>query len=102
MRDRHEKFRMNFDAMRQMIKYHVDYHFKPVVDRKDAEFIWDDIEKFTYTLSIPNHKVWVMPAGDTFDKLQPNYAYVMEECIKRGYNFTGRAHIVAYNDLRGV
>ena len=39
---------------------------------------------------------------DTLDKLQPNYPYVMGECIKRGYNFTGRAHIVAYGDKRGV
>lgn len=101
MIDQHEKFRMNFDAIKQMIDYHKDYHFKPVVDRNDME-IWEDIEKFTYAFSIPNNKVWVMPAGDTLDKLQPNYSYVMEECIKRGYNFTGRAHIVAYNDKRGV
>ena len=97
----HNKFRMNYDAMKKMIEYHSDYHFKPVVDRNEPE-IWNEIEGFIVTNNIPSSKVWVMPAGDTFDKLQPNYAYVMEECIKRGYNFTGRAHIVAYNDLRGV
>ena len=97
----HEKFRMNHDAIKKMLDYHLDYHFKPVVDRNDPE-IWNEIEEFISIHKIPNHKVWVMPAGDTFDKLQPNYPYVMEECIKRGYNFTGRAHIVAYNDKRGV
>jgi 7-carboxy-7-deazaguanine synthase len=97
----HNKFRMNYDAMKKMIEYHSDYHFKPVVDRNEPE-IWNEIEGFIVTNNIPSSKVWIMPAGDTFDKLQPNYAYVMEECIKRGYNFTGRAHIVAYNDLRGV
>ena len=97
----HEKFRMNFAAMKLMMDYHLDYHFKPVVDRNEPE-IWNEIELFIEAHKIPHNKVWVMPAGDTFDKLQPNYAYVMEECIKRGYNFTGRAHIVAYNDLRGV
>ena len=97
----HNKFRMNYDAMKKMIEYHSDYHFKPVVDRNEPE-IWNEIEGFIVTNNIPSSKVWVMPAGDTFDKLQPNYAYVMEECIKRGYNFTGSAHIVAYNDLRGV
>jgi 7-carboxy-7-deazaguanine synthase len=101
MIDQHDKFRMNYNAMKKMIDYHLDYHFKPVVDRNDVG-IWDEIEIFAGTLEIPSNKIWVMPAGDTFDKLQPNYAYVMEECIKRGYNFTGRAHIVAYNDLRGV
>jgi len=97
----HNKFRMNYDAMKKMMEYHSDYHFKPVVDRNEPE-IWNEIEEFIVANNIPSSKVWVMPAGDTFDKLQPNYAYVMEECIKRGYNFTGRAHIVAYNDKRGV
>lgn len=101
MIDQHNKFRMNYDVIKKMINYHTDYHFKPVVDRNDPT-IWYEIEEFINNTDTPNHKVWVMPAGDTFDKLQPNYAYVMEECIKRGFNFTGRAHIVAYNDLRGV
>jgi len=97
----HNKFRMNHDAIAKMLEYHLDYHFKPVVDKNDPE-VWNEIEEFIKRHNIPNHKVWVMPAGDTIDKLQPNYSYVMEECIKRGYNFTGRAHIVAYNDKRGV
>lgn len=97
----HEKFRMNDEAIDRMIAYHKDYHFKPVVDRNDLT-VWKEIEDFMHTHDIPENKTWVMPAGDTLDKLQPNYAYVMEECIKRGLNFTGRAHIVAYNDKRGV
>ena len=97
----HEKFRMNHDAISKMLAYHLDYHFKPVVDRNDTS-VWEEIDAFRIQHNIPKDKIWVMPAGDTLDKLQPNYAYVMEECIKRGYNFTGRAHIVAYNDLRGV
>ena len=97
----HNKFRMNHDVMKKMMEYHLDYHFKPVVDRNNPE-VWNEIEEFIAIHNIPKNKVWVMPAGDTLDKLQPNYPYVMEECIKRGYNFTGRAHIVAYNDKRGV
>lgn len=100
MIDQHQKFRFNIVAIQKMLKYHKDYHFKPVVDRNDTN-VWDDINWACTILDIPKTKVWVMPAGDTLDKLQPNYSYVMEECIKRGYNFTGRAHIVAYNDMRG-
>lgn len=99
--DQHNKFRMNHGAIEGLLTFHNDYHFKPVVDRNDP-FIWYKIQDFIDRHKIPNSKVWAMPAGDTFDKLQPNYSYVMEECIKRGYNFTGRAHIVAYNDKRGV
>jgi organic radical activating enzyme len=101
MIDQHQKFRFNIVAIKKMLEYHKDYHFKPVVDRNDVN-IWDDINWAIHVLDISKNKVWVMPAGDTLDKLQPNYSYVMEECIKRGFNFTGRAHIVAYNDKRGV
>lgn len=100
MVDQHEKFRMNHEAISKMLEYHSDYHFKPVVDKNQPE-IWEEIKEFILKHNIPNNKVWVMPAGDILERLQPNYSYVMEECIKRGYNFTGRAHIVAYNDLRG-
>lgn len=101
MIDQHEKFRMNYDAIQKMLYYHKDYHFKPVVDRNNPE-VWEEIEDFIEKFKISNNKVWVMPAGDTLENLQPNYSYVMEECIKRGYNFTGRAQIVAYGNKRGV
>lgn len=97
----HEKFRMNKEAMRQMIDYHLDYHFKPVVDRNDVN-IWEEIEEFRKEMKIIKTKTWVMPAGDTQEAVIPNYTYCLEECVKRGYNFTGRAHIIAFNDKRGV
>jgi len=100
MIDQHNKYRMNHEAISKMLAYHKDYHFKPVVDKNNP--IWEYIKDFQDIHNIPDNKVWIMPAGDTLEKLQPNYSYVMEECIKRGYNFTGRAHIVAYGDKRGV
>jgi 7-carboxy-7-deazaguanine synthase len=97
----HNKFRMNHEAISQTLSYHSDYHFKPVVDRNDKN-IWDEIEKFRLLHDIPKNKTWVMPAGDTREAVIPNYKYVMEECTERGYNFTGRAHIISFDDLRGV
>ena len=97
----HNKFRLNHQAIEDTLNYHADYHFKPVVDRND-EYVWDDIENFRSRHNIPKNKTWVMPAGDTRESVIPNYKYVMEECTKRGYNFTGRAHIISFDDLRGV
>jgi 7-carboxy-7-deazaguanine synthase len=97
----HNKFRMNHEAMTQTLAYHKDYHFKPVVDRNDL-MIWDEIEKFREIHNVPKNKTWVMPAGDTIEAVMPNYTYVMTECAERGYNFTGRAHIIAFSDKRGV
>jgi len=97
----HNKFRMNHEAIGQMLSYHKDYHFKPVVDRND-EGIWDKVEDFRLIHGIPKNKTWVMPAGDTREAIIPNYKYVLEECTNRGYNFTGRAHIIGFSDMRGV
>jgi len=96
--DQHNKFRLNDEAIVQLITYHKDYHFKPVVDRNQP--IWENIERFQARHNIPNDKVWIMPAGSTREELIPNYSYVMDECVERGYNFTGRAHIIAFDDQR--
>lgn len=97
----HNKYRLNYATITKIIEYNLDYHLKPVVHKNDKE-IWIAIQLLQKSCNIPNNKVWIMPAGGTLEILQPNYAYCMEECIKRGYNFTGRAQIVAYNDKRGV
>lgn len=97
----HEKGRLNYQAMRNLIDSATDYHLKPVVS-KDQVGVWDEILHIQTVLDIPHNKVWVMPAGDTIEKVIPNYTYVMDECIRRGYNFTGRPHIIAYSDKRGV
>lgn len=96
----HNRYRLNHDAIGKMILFHRSYHFKPVVDRNDPP--WDEIEEFIIAHNIPKKRVWVMPAGDTRESITPNYSYVINECVRRGYNFTGRAHIIAFNTERGV
>ena len=101
MIDQHNKFRMNHSVISEMLAYHKDYHFKPVVDKNDKN-IWDLIEQFRNLHQIPKQKTWVMPAGDSREALLPNYSYVIDECVQRGYNFTGRPHIIAFDTQRGV
>ena len=43
-----------------------------------------------------------MPAGDTRDALFESYPKVMDFVRDRGWRFTGRAHIMAFNDQREV
>jgi 7-carboxy-7-deazaguanine synthase len=101
MIDKHNQSRLNVDAMCKLIDFHKDYHFKPVWNGTDQQAL-EEIEALIQRLNVPNRKVWMMPAGSTLAELQPNYSKVMEYCIQRGFNFSGRAHIVAYNDKRGV
>ena len=92
--------RMNTEAIKQMIAYHDDYHFKPVWDGTDKNL--KEIEAYRVELDIPKHKTYVMPAGDTRETLIEMYPKVFEMVAIHGYNMTGRDHIIAYNTERGV
>ena len=96
----HNKFRLNKEAIKKSIEYHNDYHIKPVLDK--GLNIYGEVYKFIQDLEIPNEKVWMMPAGDTREALFESYPVVMDFVRDKGYRFTGRAHIMAFNDQREV
>jgi 7-carboxy-7-deazaguanine synthase len=96
----HERYRLNIEAMRQMIEFHYDYHYKPVWDGT-AETL-EEIEKLRVELGIPKHKTYIMPAGDNREQLIKMYPIVFELCAEHGYNMTGRDHIIAYDTKREV
>jgi len=100
MIDQHNKFRLNHEAIKQTLKYHYDYHYKPVWD--GTEYNLEEIEEFRVLHNIPKSKTWIMPAGDNREELIKMYPKTIEMCTKHGYNFTGREHIIAYNTERGV
>ena len=100
MVDQHNKHRLNVSAMREMIEYHTDYHYKPVWDGSIRNL--NQIEAFRLSLNIPKDKTYIMPAGDTREELIKMYPLVFEMCAEKGYNMTGRDHIIAFDTKRGV
>jgi 7-carboxy-7-deazaguanine synthase len=100
MIDRHNKFRVHKENIKKSIEYHSDYHIKPVLDKDFS--ILDEVEEFIKDLEIPDEKIWAMPAGDTRESLFESYPKVMDFVRDRGWRFTGRAHIMAFNDQREV
>jgi 7-carboxy-7-deazaguanine synthase len=96
----HDKFRLNYDAIRQTLDYHLDYHYKPVWDGTEENL--KEIENFRVKMNIPKDKTYVMPAGDTREELIKMYPIVFEMVAEHGYNMTGRDHIIAYDTERGV
>ena len=100
MVDQHNKYRLNYDAISNMMKFHTDYHYKPVWDGTDESL--QDIESFRTFLDIPKDKTYIMPAGDTRDELVKMYPIVFDMCAEHGYNMTGRDHIIAFNQERMV
>ena len=100
MIDQHNKYREKYDAIRQLLAYHKNYHFKPVWDGTQENL--EEIEAFRVEMNIPKDKTFVMPAGDTRETLIEMYPLVFELCAEHGYNMTGRDHIIAFDTKRGV
>ena len=98
--DTHNRFRLNYDVMKELINYHRDYHFKPVWDGTEENI--NEIEKFRMDLEIPKSKTYIMPAGDNRETLIEMYPKVFELCAKVGYRMTGRDHIIAFDTEREV
>ena len=100
MIDTHNKKRLNLDAIKNMILFHKDYHYKPVWDGTDKGL--DEIEVFRIVLNIPKEKTYIMPAGDTREQLIKMYPLTFKMCAEHGYNMTGRDHIIAFDTQRMV
>jgi 7-carboxy-7-deazaguanine synthase len=101
MINQHNKFRLNYPAIKDSIKYHNDFHIKPVWDGKDEgalEEIMDCIEQ----LEVPREKVWFMPAGDSREALYKSYPILFDWVRDNGYRMTWRPHIIAFEDQREV
>ena len=96
----HNRKRMNTEAIKQMINFHSDYHFKPVWDGTQENL--NEIEDYRTHLNIPKDKTYIMPAGDTRETLIEMYPKVFEMCAEHGYNMTGRDHIIAFDTQRMV
>jgi 7-carboxy-7-deazaguanine synthase len=98
----HNKFRLNKEAIRQMINYHTNYHFKPVCNPVEMPEVWAEIEAFRIEMGIPKNKTWIMPPGDTAEEIIRVLPMVIDFCGQNGYNFSGRDHIIAFGQKRCV
>ena len=96
----HNRFRQNTEAIKQMIEFHTDYHFKPVWDGTDKNL--KEIEDYRIELGVPKNKTYIMPAGDTRETLIEMYPLVFNMCAEKGYNMTGRDHIITFDTQRMV
>ena len=101
MIDRHNKFRLNYDAISKSIAYHSDYHLKPVWDGEDQEAL-NEILECIKILDIPQDKVWFMPSGDSREALFKSYPKMFDWVRDNGYRLTWRPHIIAFEQERCV
>ena len=98
---KHNKFRLNYSAIKESIAYHSDYHLKPVWDGKDQGALKEIMESLEI-LEAPKDKVWFMPAGDSREALYKSYPILFDWVRDNGYRMTWRPHIIAFEDQREV
>ncbi len=100
MVSQHNKYRLQMSIIEKLIGFHKDYQYKPVWDGTDECLA--EIENFRQKLGVPKHKTYIMPVGQTREQLIGMYAKTIDMCLAQGYRFTGRTHIIAYDDKRAV
>lgn len=120
----HNKFRLNIDSIADSIIYHESFHLKPVLDKNLSmvgeveQFLsdladkliekrygqneWNDPYPREVIIELLDKSTWAMPAGDTREELMKSYGPVMNFVRDRGWRFTGRAHIMAFDTERCV
>ena len=98
-KEKHEKWRCNYEAMKQLIEHHPDYQLKPVISSEED---LEEVKELQKILDVPNHMVYLMPEGLERNQLNERRKWLTELCTREGYNFTDRLHIIVYGDERGV
>lgn len=97
----HEKTRLKCkDQIKELIKLHSDFQIKPVID-KELKVI-PEVLDLLQELNVNKKDVYFMPAGDNRVELEKSYGPVMNAALSLGFNFTGRPHIIAFDQAREV
>jgi 7-carboxy-7-deazaguanine synthase len=94
----HLKNYRNIDSLKKWIGY-FDYQLKFVVS--DEEEL-QEIEDLINEIDADRNRVYLMPEGATREQLESRRKWVYETCLKLGYNYTDRLHILVYDDKKGV
>ena len=67
------------------------------VDRRDV----DEVESLAAAYGIERGRVLLMPEGTSQSELLDRSAWLSELCIRRGFRFTTRLHVLLWGDERG-
>ena len=95
-----ERKRLNLLAINNILEHTNSSYFKFVVNPET----WEDTRReIQYILENTGHPTtYLMPLGETTQKQLEHTRFVFDVCAKYGFNFTPRAHILAYDDVDGV
>lgn len=113
--DRHNADRINIEVLTNIALFSNDYQFKFVYSGKETVEEIEDLYKrmakqiskeeeyirMFYFKNHPNKHTMLMPEGITNDAISKYGQEIVDECIKRGWQYTDRLHIRLFGDKRG-
>ena len=89
--------RLNFEALRAIKQNAKDSFYKFVISRE-----FDPSSEICEILSECENEVYCMARGANREELEQNAKWVVEFCIKNGYNYSDRLHIRIWDDKEKV
>ena len=92
-----EDRREDSDALRAFAALPEVYFKFVVADPADV----DEVAALVERHRLPESRVLLMPEGTTAKAIRERGVWVAEQCVRRGYRFTTRLHIVLWGDERG-
>jgi 7-carboxy-7-deazaguanine synthase len=99
-RTRHEKSRLQPSVLREWLlggAYQLKFVISQESDLAELEQILEQTG-----VSVPAHKVFLMPEGTESASLRESGRQVAEWCKERGYRFCDRLHVHLYGHTRGT
>jgi len=112
--DKHEKNRKKYDQMQKWVNAYskemfndaseyqfssYNFQFKFVITSEEE---LQEVKEIQELLGIPNETIYLMPEGNMNEYLTKRRQWLIELCIREGYNYTDRLHILAFGNVRGV
>jgi 7-carboxy-7-deazaguanine synthase len=61
-----------------------------------------EIKELQNSINIPDNKIFLMPEGINENDINKRRLETVEMCLKHGFNFTDRLHIIIWGNKRGV
>ena len=92
--------RLKFDILTRIINFVDESYLKFVVG---DEFLDNANEEIDHIMqNIPPCEVYLMPLGDTANKIDKTSEAVINLALKKGYKYSDRLHIRVWDNKRGV
>jgi len=93
--------RIKPQAIANIVNNSLDSFFKFTIDKKLTQTTaFDEISEITSVFDKPN--IYCMPVGESRSNIWHNDRAVFEFCMKHGFNYSDRLHILVFDTTQGV